>query len=547
MKTAGSRILFNPVGRVHYRNMARFADALSGWELRCILNPKLPWVAELKDCAYPHCFFERDRTPAAALDGVAAVVLFTSQPRVPPCHLIQEAARRSIPVIAVEEVYQMMLEQGWVNEYFIPVDHLLTASDYESERFRAIGVPPETVRTTGNPFRAAASEASASEEDRRKAKEELGCDPDRPVATLSLSGLNPDGETLETRQTLLSLLEGGLTREFELVVKPHPMEMDGDLVDFIKRHAPRAKIASPHAPIGRVLAGTDILFNRGNSQVTLDALDRGLPVIAVPVGRKTLFHELPDSVVADDVADIRRVLKLVGERGRELYKPVMDRYTAISAEQAVRNVAASIMEIAEKRELHKPTERMVTLALFWSWMGYPRQARRLLGSLRDAADTRVLEAADRLVSDRASRDDLAVLRDREWLSGYKDWILQSLWIRKLDASGERLSDSDIGWLEGFPPRMNRLPFLPYALLLCWCLLRSGRHERGERLAGDLYREFPFLTQAAAARSVAGSGAAPHRTLTYWRQRLHRRLKASVKEWLFETVGERPGSTGSSRR
>jgi hypothetical protein len=104
-----NRILFNPVGIVHYRNLGLFEGRLGDFGIRCILNPALPWFRQKTNIEYDHLYFRNNRVPASAFEGVKAVVVFSSQPRVPATYLLQEAAFRSIPVVAIQEVYQMML------------------------------------------------------------------------------------------------------------------------------------------------------------------------------------------------------------------------------------------------------------------------------------------------------------------------------------------------------------------------------------------------------------------------------------------------------
>ena len=128
-------LLFNPVSVIHYNYIKIFKERLPGWPIKCILNPSFPWFKSQKQFDYPHVFFEKNLVPDGVLANVRAIIMFTAQARVAPCHLIEQATLRSIPVIAIEETHQMLLEQGMMNEYFLPVDHLLVASDYERKCF----------------------------------------------------------------------------------------------------------------------------------------------------------------------------------------------------------------------------------------------------------------------------------------------------------------------------------------------------------------------------------------------------------------------------
>lgn len=528
-----NRILFNPVGVVHYRNIRLFADRLGRFKIRCVLNPKFPWFSKGVPVEYEHFYFNNDRIPSRAFDGVRAVMLFSAQPRLPSTYLIQEAAFRRIPVIAIQEVYQMMLEQGFVNEYFLPVDHLFVCSEYERKKFLEMGVPSEVAETTGCIFHYNTSQPKDLTKDTELSKK-FGLSANKRVATLSLAYLTPSGETLEIRKQLLLTVARGLPERYELIVKPHPAERDKDIDNFIKRYAPHAKVADRFTPIGDILRITDVLFNRGTSQVVVNALENHVPVIVVPTGRRTFFHGLLDEVIANDAQEIPRAIELVEKQGMTIYDIVFQRFLSIGHAKALENAIGRIESIAEDGNVHDPVRRLQEIALFWGWMGYATQAFKTLAETGNMAgkESHLSKKISGLVSCEASREDLIELT--QWGGkGYREWLIKSLWIKSLYLRNKEINDHDKEWLMDFPPRMGREYFMPYVSMLCWCLLRSGMRSECESLIKDVYEEYGFLSDIRRLKRSLESRKRNHLNPEYWRTRLAYKVDTTLNDFAWE--------------
>jgi hypothetical protein len=529
-------ILFNPVGAVHDRNIGIFEKNLPAWRVRCIYNVRHQWFSgknrDVKDGA---CYFRNGHLPKEALDDVKAVILFSAQPRAPHLTIVQEAAFHQIPVIAIEEVFQMALEQGFVNEYFLPVDRLFVGSEYEKKKFTKIGVPPEAIETTGCVFRYKQM-ASFGMNERRDFKEKLGLSADKKVATLSLAYLTPSGETPEIRKRLLSRAAKELPEEYQLVVKPHPAETDKDIEAFIERYAPAATVVDRYAPIDKVLDITDLLINRGNSQVVVDALQRGIPVAVLPLGRRTIFHESGlDEAIIDGRFKLGDVLNRIKEKGMGLYGPIFRDHLALDPKEALERATACIVQIAEDGVLRDPHGRLIEIALFWAWTGYPGEALNTLFRIRSLViDNRLLESVYNLVCRKAERQDISLLRDWSGRGTYKEWVLQSLWLNELYTRGRRMNSDDTDWLSDYPPRMNRESFLTHAYMLFWCYLRSGFTREASRLLSGLRDEYGTLRDVKRLgnpeNAISSNVAGP----LFWDMRIRHLAKQIFKNlaWKF---------------
>jgi len=492
MNNKNVTLLINPINIVHDRAVDVFRKSLPDWNIRCIYNPKFPWFSDKKkEDSDNAIYFKNSYLPRNCLKDVAGVILFTAQPRVPPCSLIQEAAFRSIPVIVVEETYQIALEQGFVNNYLLPVDHLLAASDYEREGFLKVGIPADVVETTGYVMRSR-EPISHDPALKDRLRKELGVSGNKRVAVLSLRYVTPHGETPEIRNKILEYVYKNLPGDYALVVKPHPGEEDKGIHKIIKELAPSAKVVEPREKIDRVLEVADVLFDRGNSQVIIDALQKGVPVAIIPMGKKTMFHGLLDEVIINRCDNISSVLKIIEKKGLTLYKEIIDKYIPGTPEGSLRQTMDRVAEIAKSRKLYKPALRLAELSLFWAWMGYVPQALVALNKIRhdSSLPEHIITSIRRLISQKADRDDLSVLK--EWGAyGYRQWLIQSLWIKFLYMTGKKAIAEDTEWLAEYPPPVNRSHFLTYVDLLYRCYAKSGFDREKNTLANMFCEERDF--------------------------------------------------------
>jgi len=528
-------ILFNPVGAVHARNIDIFREYLPGWNIRCICDPKKSVFFEPKKRAGVDIrYFANGRLPKGVFKDVMALVLFSAQTRVPHAHLIEESALRSVPVVAVEEVYQMALEQGFVNEYFLPVDHLLCASDFEKRSFLSVGIPEAVAKTTGGIFRFRGLK-SHNPLGADEVRAMLALQKGRPVATLCLAYLTPSGETYTVRRELLERVAEGLPGEYELVVKPHPAEERKDVERFIKRYAPRAKVADRFIPIDSILNVTDVLLNRGNSQVIVDALQRGIPIICVPAGRKILPEELRmNAVIAYSSGDIPKIIDKIRTRGSALYEPLVSHFLTFSPEEALRNTLNRVTQIATSRLLNNPEERLLDVSLFWAWMGYFSQAKRTLkNACARSGNAALTKSIENLITRRARKADRDLLRKWSGAKTVREWVIQSLWIRNIYMNGNTLDAHDERWLGEYPPRMNREIFLTYAFMLYRCRVRSGYRKEAGQLFDVLFQELRFVEDAKRLNDKRKTRNPYPPKALIWNMRFKISAKTAIKNFLWE--------------
>lgn len=266
MTEVNPTLLIYVVSPVHFRNSLLFLSKLQGWECEFIYYPEMEWFSDECLSTYPYHFipFKNLRIPDKVWNSdIRALIMSTAQVNPEPFHLLLEATKRNIPVIAIEEVYQLSLWDKKINNYMLPVDELLVASEEERDCFISLGGPPDHIHATGWPFCSEVSSLKTA--DKRDLRKQFGIDDDRPVATLilSMSALSDaiSSEGPEERKRILSLVAEGLPEEYHLLIKAHPCEDPIFVTPYIKSYAPRGHLLDRYSKIGDVLAITNILLN----------------------------------------------------------------------------------------------------------------------------------------------------------------------------------------------------------------------------------------------------------------------------------------------
>ena len=496
----GRTLLFYVVSPVHVRNLGLLAGRLGGWSLRVLYSPRRPWFTPERIASYPYEWvpWEQAEVPRQSWEGdVRAVVLSTAQVGGAALALIKDALVRSIPTVAVEEVNQLALQDKVVNNYILPVDWLLVASEYERDGFIEAGMPASHVEVTGWPFYSGLTKAPG-EGGKAELQRRFALDPSRPVATLSLSMFAPSDltgqEGPETRRHLMTTVARGLPGEYQLLIKAHPAEDPATVVPFVKRHAPRARLLDQYSDIQDVLQVSDVLFNQGISQVVVEALLRELPVVVVPVGARTAFDGLLDDLVVHEPSDVPRALSFIGNGHSPMkaYDPFWQTHMAVSPERALEQTARRIEEIARSGDARDEADKLLELAIWQAALMDRDGARDTLGLLaRYQVDPELVSSLQRLVWDSVEREEMARLSAHVG-SGLLGYAVKSLWIDALCRQRMHVQQEDMQWLSCYPPKMMGTLFLAHAFRWAEHLVRCGHRRSGEEHIAGLADKYSHL-------------------------------------------------------
>ena len=490
-------IVYYVVGPVHLRNLELIAQQLPDWEFRVAFEANLPWfnLGQMEALDFETFPVSDSSIPELLWLGEINALIFSAiQLRRTPVNLLQEAMRRSIPTIAVEESIQIALNNGRINNYLLSVDHVLVASVTERKGMLTAGVHEQNIEVTGWPFytgRVGKIEPNLA----REKKARFGFDIDRPVASLTLTALGDAGESPEVRRCQLSLAAQGLPADYQLAVKPHPIEPLERLEPFIHECAPQAKIIPGNVPISDLLEATDILLNRGVSQVCFEALLQEIPVIVLDTGIQTPFHELvPDELIISKSSDMAKALDIISgaQNVMQLYKLFKAKHLPFTPEQALNLTCERIAEIASQSNKKDTREtQWFNLALYQAWLHQSNKALLILSRYKEIITNTYSEPLKRLIQYNATIDDLTILKNFLG-TGFHQSILQSLWIYQLTARGGKPADHELNWMRNFPPTTHTSWFTALTRQWAKILIRSNDKKSLQKFIKRLEREFTHV-------------------------------------------------------
>jgi hypothetical protein len=463
------------VGPVHPKNMKLLADAMPERHFRMIYEPGMCWTPGFAVDGLPPdaLSFDRDQVPQRlSPNDFSAVVFSTVQPRPAPLNLLHWALRNNLPTFAIEEGNQLALNSGRYCNYLAPLDYLLVASSSEQEHLVSIGTDPERIHVTGWPF--CSSSGAVSVAIRRASKFRLGLNGDAPVAALTLTAYADSGEVEQVRVEQLRMAQEGLGPEYQLVIKPHPIESMDVLRGFVNQHARRATIIDGGIAIDELLDATDVLLNRGVSQVAFEALLKVIPVVILDVGDRTPFHDSAPDCVAAHSAEVSEVVRRIeeSEEAMSLYKGVFEQHIPYTPMQAKRETCAKISSAIKTHKVHLRGEQWLEFALVYAW----QVDRRAALSVLTGADCGALgRSLSELIRRRASEQDLELLIEH-WQGRYEEQILLCLLCEQLRKKKRDIQTFHLGMMRRLFSSVNPHLFCRHYELWGRVLLDRGHAE-----------------------------------------------------------------------
>ncbi|HEV8720204.1 MAG TPA: methyltransferase domain-containing protein [Candidatus Binatia bacterium] len=233
--------------------------------------------------------------------------------------LFASAKLRHIPVIAIEEVAQLALNQFDINNYDAPFDRLFVASPDEHRRFVDLGYPSEILSVSGllANDRFGAGETLCGD----KMLIKLGIsDGKKPIVYTTspirgrLSLHNKDD--LHFREAVLTQIAIASRKTGrKAVIKLHPNEDIETAQERIRKVIPDGIVFGREINMDKLFAVTGVLVNRGNSQTCLEAVLRGIPTVVAACGLKTLFHDDGGAHVVDELSKVSEAIERADNEG----------------------------------------------------------------------------------------------------------------------------------------------------------------------------------------------------------------------------------------
>jgi len=485
-----SVILFYPTGIVHFRNLEILKKSLPGSMFRVILEP---WVkekaAEVLENMEPGdlALVENGQLSRDAWEHVDILFLSMAYPNRFRLELVYEAARRDIPVIAIEEVNQLALNDGVINHYFLPLDYIGVPSNEEREKFLQLGVPGDSVMVTGWPFFDYKTVLQNHRYFNMRAKYNL---PGQVKCCLLVLGSLKERdmvslETRKVRQEILRIVSAGLPDAYRLLIKPHPIETGAGLAE-IQKQAPAAIILDPKYPIEILLSQSDLVVNRGNSQVTLLAMILKKPVIAVPAGLKTIFHGTADFLVSNSPDEFRRILEEYSRGEEKDYSKILNTHFPFTQKQTLEKVNHLFSAALNKRPIDG-MDKKIHISVLFAFLGDMGRAREIVLEFSQHEKVVLLK---KLFHHVIAPGEFKILLD--YFPGkILRWHLQALFIRSLikGKNRKREAGSCLSLLEGFDGEVNPHYFVEDIVNRVELEYRAGNETKAEELIEKFYEDY----------------------------------------------------------
>ena len=304
-------LLFYPTSPVHVRDVKLLLQKLSGWRCTAIVYEPLAFVApgiatalsqeEINTIAIGEESELENQLPSDAkiLAIGAAFEPFALD-------LFAWAKLQDLPVIAIQEVAQLALNQLDINNYDAPFDRIFVASPDERRLFLSLGYPDHMLKVSG----LLANDRFHTDQSSQVSELlwRIGILDDRKPIVYTTSPLrgrlslhNKDNayfrETVLTQIAIASRKTGRKS-----VIKLHPNEDIGTAQTLIRKYIPDAIVLDRHVNVDELFPIIGVLVNRGNSQTCLEAVIRGIPTVVPACGLKTLFHEDGGAYLVDDLS-----------------------------------------------------------------------------------------------------------------------------------------------------------------------------------------------------------------------------------------------------
>lgn len=460
-------ILFYAVGTVHIRNMKILVQALPDFHFCALLREMMPWFstkAKRDVFGVDHFCVKEGRVDDRIFAGnISVIILSIAAVDVWVIDLMERAHNRGIPVIAIEEVHQLAVNDQTINNYVLPVDKLLVASLYERNEFIRRGHSGCCVKTTGWPFMSTPGKVQ-SPDSPRSIKSRLGISLDQKIAVLVLACINSiDDSSLENddvRRFLMTLTHHGIPKNFQLVIKGHPNEPADSVKSFAHRFAPGALVLPQDFPIDEILTVANHVVTRGNTQVALECLFRKIPLCVVPFGIRTIFHDGFEAILCHDPKQIRQCIQTPVFPDSAFIK----RHIPVGPKSALRRCAKAVEGIAENGPRGIRHQKLAELTLYRVFAGFIKDRDEINIQTDKGLNFSEKRALISLVQGRANQDDLFVLKNKYGDKSAYPYIL-ALYIRR-SRDGSHLRDAaGVGLFDGFPPKENARLFIKTAAIL----------------------------------------------------------------------------------
>jgi tetratricopeptide (TPR) repeat protein len=318
-------LLFYPTSPVHVRDVRLLLEKLTGWRCTAIIYQPLARVAPgIEEALQKHGIHyidlsDEDIILESALPANATALLLGIVADQFALDLFAWAKQSAKPVIGIEEVAQLALNQLAINNYDAPFDRLFLASQEERRLFSHLGFSSEMLRVSG--LLAHDRLSQKGEHSAKEILEQLGVPEGKKPIIYSTSpirnriGLHNKDDWSFRQVVLAQIAIASLSSGRRVVIKLHPNEDLETEHDRISKIIPGAIVIGREMAMDELFSAVGVLVNRGNSQTCLDAALRGIPTVVIACGLKTLFHDDGGAYIVDELSELSQAIERADSQG----------------------------------------------------------------------------------------------------------------------------------------------------------------------------------------------------------------------------------------
>ena len=362
-------LLFYPTSPVHVTDMRLVMQHMSEWRFVGILYS--PWAKRtpgidvaLRQNGIDYLELDEAATLANKLPTDTSVLLLGTAVDYFALDLMAWAKQRERPIVAIEEVAQLALNQRDMNNYDAPFDRFFLASAEEKRGYVELGFPVDQLCVSG--LLANDRSGQADEDPKRNIWERIGLGAGETAIVYTTSPLkhrlmihNKDDRAF--RESVLTQIATVSRRTGRIiVVKLHPNEDLKTEREKIHEIIPNAIVIGREMGIDELFSITGVLVNRGNSQTCLDAVLRGIPTVIPACGLRTLFHYDGGAYIVEEMCNLAEAIETALANGAPDSSQVRARHFYRPPEGVGRLIAREISALAGAAS---PADE-----LFWTWL-----------------------------------------------------------------------------------------------------------------------------------------------------------------------------------
>ena len=423
-------LLFYPTSPVHVRDAQLLLSEMPEWHCTAIVYRPFAKVAPGIQNALQQNRIDyvdiQDETSAlenVVPSNVTALILgIVSDPFA--LKLFTWAKQAAKPVMAIEEVAQLALNEVSINNYDAPFDRLFLASHEEKRLFLHSDFLPETLRVSGLLANDRLSIKDTFCE--KDIGERLAIREEKKPIIYSTSpvrnrlGLHNKDDWPFREEVLRQIAIASRRCERKIVIKLHPNEDLQTERERINKIIPDAIVLGREINMDELFSMAGVLVNRGNSQTCLEAVLRGIPTVVAACGLKTLFHDDGGAYIVDELSKLSDAIETAANEGSIDASRVREKHFFVPPGGVAAYIAKEITALASKPS--PATENT------WNWLlkttlfvGRHDQALQLCEKLTSLTSWQAI-VYRALKAHFEKRSDAAIAAWRECLALDQTWF-----------------------------------------------------------------------------------------------------------------------------